>query len=287
MIHLQSESLRLDIVPEIGASIFGMDFKCGKDWQPVLLPDPAKPQDPPSAGLFCMLPFANRARGNLLHDRQLQPNTAEPLALHGTAWQRSWAVERSNAASVRLSLATALASDPYPFSAILDIKAAGNVLYLRIVLRNDAAESVPAGLGVHPFFARLPGTKLQFRASHFYLETPGHLPGDLITLPPELDFGSSASLPLTWRNNAYGGWDGLARILQPDLGYELVMIAGKGLRELMLYVDPALPRFALEPQSHTSGATVIETPASQVGLTTLAPGQTLYASLAFALFPLS
>ncbi len=154
-------------------------------------------------------------------------------------------------------------------------------------MRNDAGHEIPAGLGAHPYFPRLPDTTIQFNASHFYLEGPDHLPTEAISLPPELDFSVAANLPTSWRNNAYGGWSGRATISQPTLGYQLSLLANEGLRELMFYTDPGLPRFALEPQSHTSGATLHSVTAPQVGLSVLHPGQILAVSLSLSLSALS
>jgi aldose 1-epimerase len=286
MLHLENEVLRLDLSPDHGASVRQMEFRGACGWQPVLMPDTAGPEGALSSGLFWMLPFANRARNNLLHDIALRPNTAEKLALHGTAWQCGWRVEARDVASVSLSLRPGDADGPFAFSAGLELRLEGASFIAHIWLRNESAHSIPAGLGAHPYFPRLDDTQLQFESSHFYLEGPDHLPTDAISLPPELDFSSAGLLPRSWRNNAYGGWNGTARIRQPGLGYQVTMLAQEGMRELMFYTDPALPRFALEPQSHTSGATLNAVTAPQVGLTVLDPGQTLASGFTLTLTPL-
>ncbi|AUH65268.1 aldose epimerase family protein [Paracoccus zhejiangensis] len=279
MIHLENETLRLGLMPDHGAAIWQMEFRTASGWQPVLVPGAAEPRGALSSGLFWMLPFANRARGNRLHDIRLQPNTAEPLALHGCAWQRRWQAEMQGAGSVRLHLAAADAGSPFPFSAKLDLRVDGSSFLALLVLRNEGAQSIPAGLGAHPWFPNLPGTELQFDASHVYLEGPDHLPTDPITPPPELDFSAGAPVPKSWRNNAYAGWRGQAVIRQPELGYQLTMHTAPVTRELMFHTAPDLPRFALEPQTHTSGATLADPPAPQVGLVCLEPGEVLACGL--------
>jgi aldose 1-epimerase len=168
---------------------------------------------------------------------------------------------------------------------MLDIQVEGKTFRAHVSLRNEASQSIPAGLGAHPYFPSLPQTTLQFSARHFYLEGPDHLPTDAIFLPPELDFSEGAPLPRSWRNNAYGGWNGHALIRQPDLGYEVEIQALAGMRELMLYTAPGLPRFALEPQTHTSGATLEGSPTPQVGLAVLQPGQVLSGDLSLTISP--
>lgn len=275
MIHLENTALRLDMMPEYGASVRSMEFLGASGWKPVLVAAPDQSTDALSSGLFWMLPFANRARNNCLHEIRLYPNTAEPLALHGVAFQRPWSVIAQDDVSVSLMMRSADGDAPYQFAAGLELRLEGSSCTAELWMRNEARHEIPAGLGAHPYFPRLPDTQVQFSATHFFLEGPDHLPTDAISLPPELDFAVMADLPKSWRNNAYGGWNGRAVISQPTLGYRISMIADEGLRELMLYTDPTLPRFALEPQSHTSGATQQLVSAPQVGLSVLHPGQTL------------
>lgn len=279
MIHLETAELRLDLRPEDGACIWHMEFHGASGWQPVLLPDSSKTEGALHSGLFWMLPFANRARQNRLHGWQFEPNRAEPLALHGSGWSRAWKVEAIGARFAQLSLCCRGPQTPFPFSARLHVQIEGARFRAALSLRNEAPHSIPAGLGAHPYFPRLPQTVVQFEATHFYLEGPDHLPTDAITLPPELNFSKGAQLPRSWRNNAYGGWDGQAVIRQPELGYQMTMQAQAGMRELMLYAAPGLARFALEPQTHTSGATLEEAPEPQIGLAVLQPGQVLSGDL--------
>jgi len=261
-----------------------MDFLGASGWQPVLVPDIHQPTGALASGLFWMLPFANRARNNRLHDIRLLPNTLEPLALHGTAWQKPWTIDAVDETSASLTLR---AENPFLYSAGLKVQLQGSTCKTQLWIRNEAGQDIPAGMGAHPYFPRLSDTRMQFSASQFYLEGPDHLPTEVIQLPPELDFSVAAVLPTSWRNNAYGGWNGRATITQPSLGYQLSMIADEGLRELMFYTDPALPRFALEPQSHTSGATLQAVAAPQVGLSVLHPGQTMAVRLSLTLSTLS
>lgn len=286
MIHLETSNLRLDLRPEAGACVWSMEFHGGAGWRPVLVPNPGETDGALNSGLFWMLPFANRARQNRLHNLQLNANTAEPLALHGCAWSQAWHVESTREGYVQLSLSCRPPDVPFPFSARLHLQLDGATFRALVRLRNEATHSIPAGLGVHPYFPRLPRTTLQFEASHFFLEGPDQLPTDAITLPPELDFSKTSPLPQTWRNNAYGGWKGNAVIRQPDLGYEILMQTQAGMRELMLYTAPGLARFALEPQSHTSGATLEDSPKPQVGLAVLQPAQILSGEVSFTLSPL-
>ena len=93
MIELTAgRTLRLTLGPQKGAAVRTFNFLNGKgDWVPVL--QPADPADSTANGsaMFPMVPFANRARGNVLQigaaTFRLSPNSADPFAIHGFGWQ--------------------------------------------------------------------------------------------------------------------------------------------------------------------------------------------------------
>ncbi len=268
------DRLRLTIDPARGAGVRSLEWRGeAGSWVPVLqAPAPDNPEAAGSA-MFPMVPFANRARGNalIIGDRRidLAPNWRDPLAIHGWGWQRGWRVVTQGVDHCTLAL------DPDPalpvrFAAELTVALAGETADFGLAVTNPGHGPIPAGLGFHPWFPHLPGTGLCYSATHFWLEGPGTLPTEALRMPPELDHTTMRPVPGTWRDNCLSGWDGSARIDQPDLGYSLTMTAA--LPFLMLHVPPSGP-FALEPQSHLSGRTEV----GEGGLATLDPGGRLEA----------
>ena len=293
MIELCSACLRIAISPTDGGSIMELHAKVRGTWQPILERD-LVPQDGSlalSSGLFIMLPFANRAAKNLLsagdQSFAVSPNTADPLALHGTGWQRSWQVLDHSAQSLSLGLHVDASTYAFTFDSVLTFTLLDAVLRLSCRVTNTDYQAIPAGIGFHPYFPRTPATRLRFAAKHFWLEGPDHLPTSPISVPPELDFSHGVRVPEAWRNNLYSGWSGQAEIHQPDLGYRLILEASETLSQLMLYAPPNVTRFALEPQSHSSGFTRTSSiPPEALGLTTLSPGESLVGTLTMTLQPL-
>lgn len=280
-----SKTLCLKLDPQNGAAV--RTFAClnGKeDWVPVL--QPADPTDSTANGsaMFPMVPFANRARANLLQIGttaiQLTPNSADPFAIHGFGWQRAWQVINQDAESCVLVLG-ADPELPLRFEARISVLLVGNEVEFSLDLTNPGHEPIPAGLGWHPYFPHLNRTTLGFSSDAFWLAGPDHLPTDHLRVPAELDFSTSRTVPSTWRNNCYEGWSGCAVITQPDLGYRLEMTAGPPLQHLMLYA-PQSGVFALEPQSHVSGQTSV----TSGGLLALAPGGVLASRLRFKVLPI-
>lgn len=290
MIDLVSSRLQMSVSPEEGGSITRLLGLIRGGWHPILLADP-DPTDGPqafAAALFPMLPFANRAARNQLgsgsRSYPVVPNTSGPHAIHGTGWERPWQVLEQTRQRVKLGLDVDAQTYPFSFSAALTLELSDTALLIGCRITNTDHRDIPAGLGFHPYFPRTPATRLQFAARWFWLEGPDHLPTSPISIPPELDFKDGATVPESWRNNLYSGWSGHAEVHQPDLGYRLILESSGTLRELMLYTPPGAARFALEPQSHSSGfAFEADLLAPATGLLCLAPGQNLSGTFSITL----
>ena len=249
-LSLRSDRLHAEIAPQ-GGSVTRLDLRNGDAVLPILHPS--------DGAMHPLLPFANRVPGNVIDlvdpPLRLQANVpGESCALHGIGWQRAW--HFTEVKKDRCALELIVSSDEWVFGfrAVQAFSVAGGEFHATLAIENTSDRPIPAGLGFHPYFFRAPRMQLQFRAARFWLEGPGHLPTDAISLPPELDFAAPAPLPETWRNNCYSGWDGLAKIHDPARGLEVTLRAGGPLRELMLYTPPGAEYFCLEPQSHTTGA---------------------------------
>ncbi|WP_161781959.1 aldose 1-epimerase [Nitratireductor basaltis] len=255
VITLENEALSLGLAAKLGASVTSLEFLGRGERRPVLLGGERPDLRVEDSALFPMAPFANRARDNVIgsgnHRYRLQPNTSDPLALHGVAWQLPWDMVELTSTSCLLELEV---TDEFVFGFKLAYRIAisGSSVEFELKLANSNDHSIPAGLGLHPYFPRRSDTTIRFPAQTLWPEGPGHLPTGRIPVPAEFDFSSQRPLPNRWINHCYSGWQGHAQIIQPSLGYSLEMVA-LNAHCLMLYSDPEKNRFALEPQSHATG----------------------------------
>ncbi len=263
LLSLRSSHLDLQIAPAIGGSVARLDLRRPDGVHPILrLSDAAAlaRDGAARAAMHPLVPFANRIPGNSIDlvapPIRLQPNVAgESCALHGLGWQRPWRVLQACEDRCVMELLVPEDAWWFGFRAIQAFSLQDTQVQASIELENISKRPIPAGIGFHPYFVRTAGMTLQFRAERFWLEGPGYLPTDAISIPPELDFADPAPMPGSWRNNCYSGWDGEATISDPARGVVLHLSASATLRELMLYTPPSAAFFCIEPQSHTSGAT--------------------------------
>ena len=288
LLTLEADGLEVGLVPAIGGSVSFFRWR-GID---LMRPLAADRQDVLGVAMFPMLPYANRIAGNSFRfegdDYAVQPNNLpERFNVHGSGWQRPWTVERLTSTQVALGLDVAAGPEPYAYRARQVFSLDPGGLTVTMTLTNVGDKTLPFGFGLHPWFERTDDVTLQFNARRFYLEEPEGLSGDPVTLPPELDFSAARSLPTGWRNNDYGGWDGVATVCYPGRGAGLRITADPVFRHLMVYADPTKPYFCVEPQSNASGAFNRGLwQDAEEGVITLAPGASATGSISFAPFAL-
>lgn len=282
MIRLENDRLKLNVDPERGAAIWAIHARIRNQWQPVCTGDRDGQSigDPMASALFVMVPFANRVRNNTIVDGDrrwpVTANTNEPLALHGTGWERPWQVLSHSPDACRLRLGV---SDGYPlhFDADYVVALDGNSARFQLMLTNRLFEDLPAGMGFHPYFLLEQDTELQFEADGYWKEGPDYLPTRHQALSEDEGYAVSRRVPVAWQNTCYSGWDRRARITQPGLGYRLEVNASNDLGYLMVFSSPDLDRFAIEPQSHLSGRTQL----TQGGLRRLPPNRSWTQEMTF------
>jgi aldose 1-epimerase len=254
VIEFAAGRLTLGLVPAIGGSV--AYFRSGTiDLMRPLSAEARRRGDVFGVAMFPMVPYANRIAdnafsfgGRLRHVAANNP--PERLNLHGTGWQSIWAVADQAPAKATLVLDRLAPEEAYSYTAVQNFVLTEDQLVVTITLTNRCSEAMPFGFGAHPWFVRDPDVTIAFRAEYFWMEGPEGIATDPIRTPPELDFSTARALPSTWRNNDYGGWSGTAEIRFPSRGLGLRIEAQPIFNHLMLYANPALPHFCLEPQTN-------------------------------------
>lgn len=279
MLTLAAGSAKAVVLPEEGAGLAGL--WAGAD--AVLRPWPGQAGAGPFA-LACnlLVPFSNRisgggfAQGGARHD--VPPNLpGEAFPIHGDGFQRAWQVAGQGADHATLSLPDGRIG-PFAYTATVRYRLMPRRLTADLSLTNAAAQTLPYGMGFHPWFPRGPKTWLQFRANGRWPETAAHLPATAapVYLSDGGPWASPAPLPEGWINEGFSGWPGEARILQGP-GARSLTVTARGLDTVILYSPSSrAPFFCFEPVSHPVDAHNLP---GQPGLIPLAPGQSLAATM--------
>ena len=291
MIDLHAGALRLVLDPETGGAIatftrHGIDLL-----RPVADPRLAAQNGRAVAG-YPLLPYANRvAWGRFTfggETYQLARNFGDhPHTIHGNAWMRRWTVADAAPEQARLILDHAPPGDPaeqWPFAYRAEMLFAlqPDTLRIELSVENRDARPWPAGLGLHPYVSRTPGTTLRFEADTVWTTDSNSLPDRRKAVQGEAEFAQGKLLGATEIDACYAGWGGTAMATMPESGTTLVLTSGPPMDHLQVYTPAGRDFLGLEPVSNMPDAVNrIDSEADQ-GLRVLASGETLRALVAIA-----
>ena len=274
VIEIADARTRVGIVPGMGAGIAFMEARLPGGPVPVLRPWGGPGTGPFGLGCILLLPFCNRlfdggfSFAGTFHP--VSPNLPdEPAPHHGGAFQQVWEVAMAGPRHVELALSGG-AIGPWRYGARMRYAVEDGALRASLEVTNQGPD-LPFGVGFHPWFPRVPETRLQFPAAGVWLANADNRPSAHVPLGdrPDWDFSTSRPLPRELVDTAFTGWPGRARIAQPDLTVELSV--GRGLTLLHLYTPPDEVFFCAEPVSHAVNA--MNAP-GHPGMTALATGAT-------------
>lgn len=279
MIRLEHDDWALALRPDLGAAITSLTWR-GRN---ILRPAPVEATDPLETASFPLLPYANRIdRGAFTFAGRdvVVRRTAgfEPHALHGIGWLRPWAVLETGHDFVELALATEASPDwPWAWTASHGLRLDGDGLEMTLSITNENRDSMPAGLGLHPYFAITPESVLTAPSPHVWLNDATDIPNRLAPATDLFDWSQGkdvASAPFV--DNAYAGWSGEARLEHPS--HVIDMIASPNARWLQIYAPRDAAFVCVEPVTHRPDAH--NAPADEVsGLIGLASGESLSMSM--------
>ncbi len=279
---IQNDTLTLDILPELGASVLNLRAASGR---PVLRPvEPSSVETSSQCGSFPLMPFSNRIRDARFtfegRTVQLRPNSG-PLAQHGDVRNRPWQVEQRSDTHLACTFDSRDFTDmnwPWAFSARQDYILHGPHLDLALTLTNTDTTPMPAGMGLHPYFARIEGgtdPALGFQAGGVYLTDDSFIPQEgPQPITPDLDFSVARPVGEATFNHVYSSWDGVARLAW-DAGRALTITADSVYSHLVLFTAPD-GSLALEPVTHATDAFNLAAQGIHgTDMRVLAPGQSM------------
>ena len=316
MIVLESSRLRLTLDPGRGAQWSALEARReagAGDWTSLVpdcredAPRPRAGQDesvPLAAASFHMIPYSNRVRDGRFAFAGTVHELPEPgrHAIHGVVRKRPWRVAPAGAGSdgpgaggggpvdggrARCTFESAEHEDvgwPWPIGCAVEHELDGSTLVATMSVTNRGDSPMPAGLGWHPYFVREvagAGPTLTLPVDAVFPDADGDcLPdGPPVALPDALDFRAARALdPHRHIDRCLAGLDGAVRVEWPGTGFGLTMRADAVCRFLVLF-NPAAPHFAVEPVTNANDAFNLAARGIDGGARTLAPGETLRATL--------
>lgn len=291
--QLSNEHMTLEILPELGASVLNLSSAAGL---PILRSvNPEEVKSSSQCASFTLLPFSNRIQEGQFHfageNYSLTPALPEPHARHGDVRNRPWKCSRPEGRKPdQHCLACEFDSRdfkdinwPWAFTARVDYILHGPHLDTCVSLTNVDDSEMPAGLGLHPYFAITDTPRISFGAELIY-DTDLHCIPSAMARPlqPDESFLQARAIKDHQFNHAYTAWDGLASLEWTDRSLQIT--ADNIYSHLITYSAPD-GTLALEPVSHATNAiNLAANGITGVDFKTLQPGQTLAGTVRFSLY---
>jgi aldose 1-epimerase len=284
IVTLSAGDLVLELAPSVGGIIAG--FRVGSTLL-MRQPDYAAiaAGSPRGGASWPLVPYSNRIRNARFPWRgrmvQLQTDAlGREHAIHGDGWRKPWSVHEQSASAVVLKQNHPPDSFwPFAYEAQQGFALTAKGFTLWMALTNTGDETMPAGLGHHPYFHRTPDARLTAATRMLWENDSEALPLRKIATPPTHDFRKPRQIDPLGVDGVFVGWTRPARIDWPGARVALEIDADALFDRLVIYIPPGQPFFAVEPVSHDTDA--VNRPGEDTGLRTLSPGETLQGSMTF------
>jgi aldose 1-epimerase len=288
-ITLENDIWKLEIVPDIGASIYDLSTKLDGVWQPIMRPttlEALSAKKSSACSSFTLAPFSNRIKDAKFkfHGReyQLRSTTPDGGTQHGDVRNRPWRIEQIGN-KLECSFDSRDFPDfnfPFAFTTRVRYSLEGSDFLTMLELENVGPEVMPAGFGIHPYFVRsLPGSGdaiLRFSAKKYYETDSSFIPtAPAVQVTPELDFSSPREIGSTQLNHCFTAWDGRAKLEWPGSKIHVELEASEVFAHFIAFASPD-QTIALEPVTNaTDGFNLLERGQGQTGVAELKHGQRL------------
>jgi aldose 1-epimerase len=274
MISLTQGGMELDLAPEVGGSVTRFAFESCD----VLRPASKGTFTQGDACTFALVPFANRIEHGVLHFQGREYTLAKnfgnhPHSLHGHGWQTAWRVVSLSRDQVTLAYDYEAGDWPWTYSAEQVLTLAKGGMTHQLTVRSRDSKPMPTSLGFHPYFPRMPNTRLTASVKGMWQVDPTMTPTDHVEGSPLLDLSRGALLDhAPFVDNCFTGWHSPAHIDQPDSGLDISLEASPECTFFHIFVPVGQNFFAAEPVSAMPNAFNRPEPATVTGARVLAPG---------------
>ncbi|HRJ50339.1 MAG: hypothetical protein KF787_00670 [Phycisphaeraceae bacterium] len=160
---IESEDLRAEIDPEVGASLTDLSVRGpGGAWWPLLRRSSSALSGGEESSCYLLAPWSNRVRDGRFafegREVSLRKNWPDGTAIHGDVRDREWRILDRSPVSARLAFSSIEFEDinwPWAFRAQARYELATSGLESELVITNASDRPMPCGGGFHPFFNRI------------------------------------------------------------------------------------------------------------------------------------
>ena len=172
---------------------------------------------------------------------------------------------------------------PWSYRAEQAFSLTPEALAVRFAVTNDAAEPMPVGFGLHPYFVRTPQVRVRAAVGRMWRADADAMPAELVAPPPELaSEGTGLSPDATVLDNNFVGFEGRAVVEWPEWGARLSITADPIYSCLVVYTPAGRDFFCVEPATNCiDGFNLADDGRTDTGIIVLEPGDTAVGNVRF------
>ena len=291
VVELRAGSTRLAVAPEIGGSVTRYaSERAGRtvEWMRPASPDALAARSAGGTSSFPLVPFSNRIRDARFRFRgrevQLERNfPPEPHAIHGHGWRAPWAVVDRADARLTVEYRHPAGDWPWAYAAQQTFDLTDERLRVRFAVTNEAADPMPVGFGLHPYFVRTPRALVRAAVGPMWEADENVMPVRIVPPPPQLLLrGAGLNPDATALDNNFTRFGGRAVIEWPEWGARLRIDADPVYACLVVYTPAGRDFFCVEPATNCiDGFNMADDGRSDTGLIVLDPGDTAAGDVTF------
>ncbi|GAB3480763.1 aldose 1-epimerase [Marinomonas epiphytica] len=293
---LEKSGMKAVISPELGGTIlsFSDQNELGetRHWlRPVGVDLSDATPEAFRTGCFPLFPFSNRIANNKLSiEGEVYPllsNIPGEVLIHGHSWMGAWDVQQQSQSSVTLMFnlpheQVASYGWPFQFQAEQKFELLESGLKVTLKLTNTSSKTMPAGMGLHPYFDAQQEVSVTTRCQGIWLGSDENIPNQHSNDHPALADLASGVLPKGLDNN-FTQWQGAADIRWAGRADYLTLTASDLFRHLVIF-SPNEPHFCLEPVTHVTNAfNEPEWGDALGGMQMLSPNESLQGDICFTI----
>lgn len=282
-VELKNDTWSIALLPEWGGRVAYLKAK-ELDIVTPINSDSFDPFAWPRGGIYPLMPYSNRIRDSrLVHEGVTHSlpihRAAKPHTLHGVAHTLAWQVTEQTQESVTLTCLYEGEHWPWPVRFEQRFSLRDELLLINLGVTNLGKTPMPAGLGLHPYFHRHPGMRVEMNIERSWEIDSDYLPTGTSQVGHQaivIDDDLQNELAV------YGSqWDG---VLSVDYSEgRLRMVTNAPLTHFVAFAPVDAPYLCLEPVSHLADAfNAPQSAWADQGTQVLAPEQTLTATVSFA-----
>jgi len=289
VVRLTAGPLNLELSPSTGGAISAFAWSGDGGSRSILRKCHSSLEKVLDACSFPLVPYVNRIRGGRFTFRgrevRLAPNMpGDPSPLHGQGWLAEWNVDEQTEAGARLSFRHSAAEWPWHYEAEQSFELDERGLSVALTCRNTNDDAMPCGLGQHPYFDCGPQTEIDTIVSHAWTIDAQVLPVSKVVADGRFDLRERKVCGQDL-DNGFGGWNGEARLSDPDWPYE-VTVSSPQATFFQVYSPASGGICVAEPVTHANAAlNEPESEWAELGMRVLEPGEAMLLDMRLEIKP--